>query len=244
MSDYPTLDKAPIVEALFDITVQPNPELTIEELEAIHQEIQERFSEKGSRKTAQISFTPDSPMPVAKHETLGFFFKSTRENKIFQARLNGFTFNKLFPYQTWDAFKGEARELWKLYTSVAKPISITRIALRYINKIMIPLPIKEFGEYFKTLPQLSPDVPQNLNMFLMRLEIPDPESGAMGIIIQTIESSTDDGLLPVILDIDVILQSDYKVDDSTVWEDFEKLRNYKNLLFFESITGKSLELIR
>ncbi len=183
-------------------------------------------------------------MPPAKYETQGFFFKSTNENKIFQARLNGFTFNKLFPYQTWDAFKDEARELWELYTSVAKPLSITRIALRYINKILIPLPIKEFGEYFKTFPQLSPNVPQNLNTFLLRLEIPDPESGAMGIIIQTIENSTEDGFLPVILDIDVIIQSDYKADDSTVWEDFEKLRNYKNLLFFECITEKTLELIK
>lgn len=244
MSAYPTLDKTPIVEALFDINVQQNPETSIEELEAIHQQIQERFTEKGRKITAQVSFTPDKPMPPAKYETQGFFFKSTNENKIFQARLNGFTFNKLFPYQTWDAFKDEARELWELYTSVAKPLSITRIALRYINKILIPLPIKEFGEYFKTFPQLSPNVPQNLNTFLLRLEIPDPESGAMGIIIQTIENSTEDGFLPVILDIDVIIQSDYTADDSTVWEDFEKLRNYKNLLFFECITEKTLELIK
>lgn len=244
MANYPTLDKAPIVEALFDINVQQNPETTLEELESIHQQIQERYSEKGRKITAQISFVPDKPMPPAKSETQGFFFKSTNENKVFQARLNGFTFNKLSPYETWDAFKDEARELWDLYTSVAKPLAITRIALRYINKIFIPLPIEQFGDYFKTLPQLSPDVPQHLNTFLMRLEIPDPDSGAMGIIIQTIENSTEDNFLPVILDFDVIIQGEYKISDKAVWGDFEKLRKYKNLLFFKSITEKTLELIK
>jgi uncharacterized protein (TIGR04255 family) len=49
----------------------------------------------------------------------------------------------------------------------------------------------------------------------------------------------------LILDIDVFRESktaDWKASDHSVWSELEKMRAFKNQIFFESITEKTAEL--
>lgn len=78
----------------------------------------------------------------------------------------------------------------------------------------------------------------------MRIEIPNSEIGASAILTQTMDKPTRNGRLPLILDIEVISENDYKNDHDKVWKDFDKLRHFKNDIFFNSITEKARELFR
>ena len=134
--------------------------------------------------------------------------------------------------------------LWELYNKVVKPISVDRIALRYINRIEIPLPFDDFSEYILTNPQIAPGLPQTLSHFLMRIEIPNDEIGAIAIITLTIKKPTETQKLPLIFDIDAIKAASYTDKKPDMWNDFSLLRHFKNEIFFNSITEKTKELFK
>jgi uncharacterized protein (TIGR04255 family) len=238
---------APITEALLDIRVQLPKETTLKKLESFQEDIKNRFSEKKTRihVKAQIptSGTPPSSVPTTGGPD-GYMFRSPNEQKIVQARLNGFTFNKLKPYEKWVVFRDEAQELWNRYYEIANPVRVTRIALRYINRIEIPWPFRDFKEYILTTPEIAPELPQALEHFLMRLVIPYPESQVKAVITQTMQNLTKENRLPLILDIDVWQEVNYEGQEGEMWVQFEKLRDIKNDIFLKSTTDKAKELFK
>lgn len=247
MSEYTVFPNAPITEALLDIRVELPEDVTLAKLGTFYDYVKERFSEKQER----ISFTAGFKLSQEGPETLptsggpdGYLFRSSVENKIVQARLDGFTFNKLKPYENWEVFLSEARKLWDFYFQLTNPLKITHIALRYINRIEIPLPMNEFKEYILTVPEIASDLPQGLSQFFMQLVIPNDLIDAVAIINQTMEPVTPKQELPLIFDIDVSKVVSYKGDNINMWEDFESLRAFKNEFFFKSITKKTEELFK
>jgi len=249
LSDYPVFLNAPITEAILDIRVQLPEGIDLDKLKTFHEPIKERFPQKQERifMQAGFKFSPEgsaSLPPSSKPD--GYLFRSTTENKVVQARLDGFAFNKLKPYEKWELFRNEAHALWDSYFKIAKPIKVIRIALRYINRIELPLPIKDFKEYILTTPEIAPKLPQGLAHFFMQLVIPNHEIGATATITQTIENPLPAAThkFPYIFDIDVWKETLYEGNNKEMWDEFEKLRIFKNEIFFNSITQKTEELFK
>ncbi len=247
MTQYPVYANAPIVESVLDIQVEPSEGVTLEKIETFHDHVKDRFPkiEKRARSMAQIRISEqgsslDSP-PV---NIVGFRYSSIIEKKIVQAGLYGFSLNKLKPYESWETFSSEAHELWDLYTKIAQPAKIRRIALRYINRIEIPLPISDFKEYILTIPEIAPNLPQGLGNFLMMLVIPNPEIGATAVINEVMETVTVQQTLPIIFDIDVFKDVNYNINYDELWKEFDQLRVFKNDIFFNSMTDKAKELFK
>jgi len=249
MNNFEMFSKAPITEAILDIKAKLPDGVGLNIFDEFQENIKDRFGDRKTKHSfeAEFRFSPgkDETTPIVPKDKIeGYLFRSKNENKIVQASLDGFTFNKLQPYEDWDKFHGEARKLWELYGKIVKPISIDRIALRYINRIEIPLPFEDFREYILTIPQIAPGLPQTLSYFLLRIEIPNHEIGAIAIIIQTVQKPTELQKLPLIFDIDVIKKANYTEKESDMWEDFNLLRQFKNEIFFNSITKKTKELFK
>ena len=248
MTNYETFPNAPITEAVLNINVQLPKETKVENLMNLYDNIKDRFSEKEEQHFFKSEFKlpkkGDPGEPQQTYGTLGYLFRSPEEKKVVQSRIDGFSFNKLKPYESWELFQTEGQKFWDLYTQIANPIKITRISLRYINNIEVPLPFNDFSEYILTNPAIAPGLPQSVNTFFMRLEVPNPDIDAIAIITQTMKPPIQTNKLPLILDIDVIKQFDYGMDFDKMWNDFGKLRNYKNEIFFQTTTEKAKELFR
>jgi uncharacterized protein (TIGR04255 family) len=245
LEKYEVFKNAPIAEAVLEIVVIPAEELKMESLLSFHKPIKERFPtiEQGKEGGGGFKVGAGSAS-FFKEKPIGYLFRSHQENKVIQARLNGFAFSKLKPYENWESFRSEAKDLWKSYAEMIKPQKISRISMRYINRIELPLPMRDFEEYILTRLQIAPELPQAISQFFIRFEIPNSEIPAMAVIIQTIENVTDENRLPLIFDIDVIRENEYSVGSAEVWDDFEKLHDFKNEIFFSSITDKTKELFR
>ena len=244
---FETFPGAPITEAVFDIRASLHKDIYLDRLREFHKDIADRFPVIEEKRYIKAGFQlgkdePEFHMPEKGIE--GFFFKSDRENKIIQFRLNGFTFNKLKPYENWEAFFPEAQEFWKKYNEVAKPLKVERIALRYINRILAPYPIKDFSEYILTSPKIAPNLPQTLSHFFLRIITSSDDGYLTAIITETSEKPTKDQKLPIILDIDAYKQKEYAPDSQELWNDFARIREFKNQIFFNSITDKAKELFR
>lgn len=151
--------------------------------------------------------------------------------------------NFLRPYPKWEAFRDEAVARWNTYRSIAGPLRVSRLALRYINRIELPLPLGDFKEYLRTTPEIAPELPQGLSEFLLRLVIPCPEFKSTAIITETLDAPSNDRL-PWILDIDVFQDSPPLTCADDIWTVFDQLRELKNRMFFHSLTEKALNLLR
>ncbi len=247
MVEHTTFPNAPIVEALYDIRVELPKDFNFELLRDIYSETKNIFPILKEQKfvKGQLKLSPEgTSVGPSTVERRGLLANSSDNKKIVQYRVDGFTFNRLKPYDNWDSFSSEAKALWKKYYQKVKPLKITRIALRYINKIELPLPFSDFKEFILTAPGIAPKLPQGLSSFFMQLTIPSDEFKAMAIVNQTMENPTPNGKLPYIFDIDVYKLTNYTEDISEMWDEFNVLRDFKNKVFFESITEKTAELFK
>ncbi|MBM4125009.1 MAG: TIGR04255 family protein, partial [Nitrospira sp.] len=150
MSNFTRFPRAPITEALLDIRVKLPPQIDLIRLATFHDTVKDRYPSKQERVSWQGGFqiTPGTgpEMLPSSGGPDGYLFPSADGRQIVQARLDGFTFNRLKPYDKWETFRDEAKELWQQYVRIASPEVVTRLALRYINRIEIPLPMKDFKE--------------------------------------------------------------------------------------------------
>lgn len=240
--------KPPIKEALLDIRVNLPEDTETKNLLDFYNKVKRDFPNKQTKVESTISFQlqlkEKKPSVSSKSKPIGYLFKSEDNSRIVQARLDGFTYNMLQPYKGWKSFRNSAQGLWNLYEKMFKPVSLTRIALRYINLIEIPSPFNDFKEYFLTAPEIAPGLPQGLSDFLMRLVLPDPKSQAIAIINEGIDKTKlSPNLFPLILDIDVFKNLESVPTKSIdIWEEFEYLRKYKNDIFIKSLTDKAKKL--
>lgn len=236
-------EHAPIIEALIDIRVGLAPTVTLQVLESIHDTIKEKYPAKGNRIYVQGVFSLGAEIGAAANQSqVGFSFTSTDGKQIVQARRDGFTFSRLRPYGSWVELRDEARRLWGIYRASVKPKEITRIAVRYINQIDIPASQIDYKDYFRTTPEVSPTLPQQLSGFFMQLQFPQPDLNGLLILTQTAVPPPNPDTNSVILDLDVFGQETRPQSDEDVWKLLDTLRERKNRYFEGSITDKTRAL--
>jgi uncharacterized protein (TIGR04255 family) len=261
---FPHLNKAPIVEAIIDFRVRLPADFDIARFKALHSQFQADYPHVEDKKLVEHKFEhtlgKQPSHSVKDHGTHGYFFRSTDNANVVQFSRNGFTFNRLKPYTSWEEVFPEAARFWKLYVETSAPIDIPRIAVRYINRLMLPGPQLEFSEYLAAPPALPggpasslatllehPKVegaPRFVSGFVSRVVINDPESDITAAVVQALEPPSEDRYIPVILDIDVFQENVSNLSPDDVLTRFEKLREMKNRAFFGSITDKTLEMVK
>ncbi len=179
----------------------------------------------------------------ASQEQTGFAFVSEDQRQVFQTRFDGFTFSRLAPYGTWEPFRDEARRLWTLYRERVNPVEVTRLAVRYINRFDLPGTEVEMKEYFRTTPEISPDLPQVLSEFFMQVLFAQEDLRGHVLISQTIIPPATPDVMSVVLDIDLFRMADVPNDENAIWRFFEQLRERKDEIFEACITERARELI-
>ncbi len=174
---------------------------------------------------------------------VGFLFKSLDEKQLYQVHLNGFLVHRLAPYEGWSAFQKEASRLWAMYRTVVRPQKVTRLAVRYINRFDIP-PGAEMKEYLRTSPEISPDIHQGLSAFFMNVMIPQADIQSTVILNVAAVPPVREGVVSILLDIDLYRESAIEDDDGQLLGLLEQLRARKNQIFEACITDRMREAFR
>jgi len=236
--------KAPITEAIIDLRVELPEGTGVDVLGKVHEGLEAAYPTKKNRIHAEVQgqIGDQGTAAAATSKRIGFLFRSQDGKYIFQARLDGFTMSRLAPYERWEPFRDEARRLWDVYRSVAKPTKVTRLALRYINRLDLPLPIADLKHYLRTVPEVSSDLPQNLAAYFMQLRIPQEDIKSSLLLNQAIIDPARPGVASIVLDNDIFRVDDIPTNELGVWDFFEVLRQRKNDVFEASITDQAREL--
>ncbi len=152
MYEHEHFPNAPISEALIDIRATFEEDDVLAKADHFAADVASRFPRKEDRIeiTGEVLLDRASgkDSSSAKSRKTGYALFSDSREKAVQARIDGFTFSKMKPYESWENLRNEAIELWELYLKTLNPTRVMRLAVRYINRIELPLPIEIFPSLF------------------------------------------------------------------------------------------------
>jgi len=238
------LGHAPITEALIDVRVRPNPTTSASSFEVGRQELATAYPKVNAihygRATISLGKPHESSATTEDLGPQGFYFKSDDESDVVQFRVDGFTFNRLRPYTSWEEIFPRAMELWGLYARIARPEVATRLALRYINHVELPGVLENLGTFLTAAPFVPPGLPPYISEFLTRVVLHDPENDLTGILAQALQGNPSGKENTLVLDIDVFREGEFEPMASAFGETFGALRTFKNQIFFSSLTEETI----
>lgn len=235
------LSRAPITEALIDIRVTlPKETRTLEHLAALDAQFGEHYQDRKDIKEFQYRVQFDRPDLDEKTATqLGFRYTNAESTQVIQTTISGFTFSRLPPYEDWERLKEEAKRAWAIYSDHVRPETITRVAVRYINRLVLPGPLVELDQYLRYVAKVPKVLPQVLGAYFSRIVVPDRQGQRTAIITQS--SPPNPVEVSPILDVDVFMERLFS-DENEVWDAIDSLREFKNQIFFDCITEKTAKL--
>lgn len=242
------LKNAPVREALIDIQFEPRIEVDAIQRFAASQTSE--FPKQLDLWEALVGFNVDGSAASSNttQAIIGKRFDTDGgDPHVLQCRTWGFTFSRLSPYIEWKVLRCDALRLWEDFSREVRPQNITRLAVRYINEIKIPLPMNDFSDYLVCPPKVPDPLPQSISGFMQRVIIPDDATNCLSVVNQLFEGQTvmSDGkeAISVVLDFDVFRQVSIeasKVD--AIFRTLDALREQKNKMFFEHLTERSVEM--
>lgn len=241
------LTRSPITEAIVDFQTQPADGCDLASLQKLAAGLDPKYAIQGPIIDVQTSLSlsnAQDPQSETRSREVGVRLTTDDTKFVLQLRLDRFTLSRLEPYESWEQMNSEARRLWRRYCEALNPEVVTRVATRYINRLNLPLKHGEtFQNYLPKAPDVPDELPQGVIDFLQRIEIFNPELEVRAVVIQLLESgAARAGAVPVILDIDVFKNAESKPDTENIWQLLEKMRTFKNEVFFASLTESAVEL--
>lgn len=254
--------KAPIIEAIIDIRTRfEDPrQLSKQHFDVVAEAFSQDFPYQEELKSLsfKMNFVPGEAPKPEQDSLNGFFgYKLVNENRsrAIQIRRDGFTYSHLPPYTDWKTFRDEARSIWAHYVNCLKPATVTRRAIRYINKLELPASEAKGIEvggtldpaiFFNTFIQCIPEMPGNeVTNYSFQVQYPQKDLNAVLQVSQALARPNLKNHVAFVLDIDLF--NSEEVDSGAgkdFWRYFDQLRTRKNEVFEVCITDKTRELIR
>lgn len=244
------LDDPPIIEAVLDIDCHMAPSFNLAALEA---DARKAFAGEYPKFQAQllqetqIEQRPNEPPSLSARQGLqAFQFYKDDLLQLVQVRNNGFSFNRLAPYSSFDDYLLGIGTAWELFKTLARPVRISRIALRYINRILLPTAGSrvELDEYLRIGPRLPDEEGLTLSGFLNQHSALETATGNRVNTILTTQPIEKESL-PLIFDIEAVRIAPLEPDDwASVYGTIISLRDLKNRVFRNTLSERCLRLFQ
>ena len=251
MSKVPAYRRPPVREALIDIRISNLSTEKLDILESLHDKLQAKYPGKRPQQKweGMWELKENTLLSAQKtHGVVGFSYESEDKKRIVQYRLDGFTCNYLKPdhresWPGWTELRGEAKLAWDLYATTLGVTETKRLAVRYINQIVISAPVVELNDYFTAPPNAPQECKyQDFQDFLSRVTLDIPELKARATITQAPSQERPQGAVVVLLDIDVFCSESLPYDGESMWRLLDQFRDLKNDIFEASLQQKAKDL--
>lgn len=251
MSDPFHLKNPPIVEAVVDIDCDLPPNLDFLSLETAAQQkygdaypkLRRRFSEVHEIKTAADASMSETSV---KRTLDAFQFVQDDEKQLVQVRRLGYSFNRLAPYPGLDALLPDIQRTWQIFYQLTSPTLIRRVRLRYINRILFPMPDDslELKRVLRCGPQLPDEEALALRGFLVQYSAIEKATGLTVHAVLT-RQPVETAHVALIFDNAAFDDHAFEAGDwSSISERIAALRRLKNRVFVNTLTEECLSQYR
>jgi uncharacterized protein (TIGR04255 family) len=104
-------------------------------------------------------------------------FITSNGNRLIQIGRDVLVVNQLQPYPHFDDWEPLIYSTLAHYRSLTRPKGVTRLGLRYINRVLIPETQIRMEDYFTVYPQLPQAMGDIHGRFMIRVDLPHQEGG-------------------------------------------------------------------
>jgi uncharacterized protein (TIGR04255 family) len=237
-------NKPPIVEAVIDLRVVPPANAKV------HDKIVRRLKQTHPHfKTIQetsVSVDTSTGSVTVDKQPMGCRLSTEDEADVVLVRAASLTIARLAPYKCWENLRDRARQAWQIWTDCKGPGSVSRIGVRYINRIDIPVERNQgikLEDYLSFYPRIPDPLDNTLHSYLTQATIATAEPYWNAKISSTlIKPAPLVNHISLLLDIDLFRTECIKIAEEDLWVLLEKARDIKNMIFESSVTEESRRL--
>lgn len=237
----------PVVEALCEIYfAESSWDDTVPG--AFYERVKSDFPVKRRREIqeAQITMGPDTASAGVQRLPPWMQFLTEEGNLMIQVAENLVVVNQLLPYRHFKSWEKVIYTALNIYNEVALPETISRIGLRYINRIEIPGKIISMEDFFTVYPQFPPSLGNTHNTFLVRVEVPQADQGHTVLITfgTSVPPQQVEGKQAFMLDLyDIAAQLDISPNENELNREIQQAHDNVVMAFEDSITDRLRALI-
>lgn len=240
----PQYKRPPITEAVIEIRFeQPLPKRLID---AVHKKLKKNYEYTKPVSTVEINFDVPQRQATVDSEEKGYQFSNGDRTDVLQISPTSIACSRLAPYNGWEPFRKRAKSDWKIWKDVAGYQKISRLGVRYINRIDIPAMDEEkirIEDYLTIYPEYAESgLIVAMTNYTMQIVGPLEENNLKLVINSGAMPPPLEGHYSILLDIDVIWEVDVPQKDNEIWKEFDLMRTHKNRIFEECVTDNARKL--
>jgi uncharacterized protein (TIGR04255 family) len=192
----------------------------------------------------QVVIGKDGPVPQLLPPRLKIKFKHASAPIVVQASQNTFVINALSPYRGWQSFRADILAVWPSFIDVAKPNLISRIGMRYINRIVRESREESPGYWLRPTNYLPQIVLSSGPNFMSRLEHRLTSSSRLVVTLAHDETNPAEHFGCILFDIDRIDESTINANSSDVGDILDQLHEDIWDVFSSAIGDRLKQLLK
>lgn len=238
--------RVPIVEALCEIWFTDSSwDATVPG--AFFERVKGDFPKKRQRtiEEALSILEPEQSIAATSRLPPWMHFTSDEKHQVIQLAENLLVVSQLAPCPRFEQWEADVYRALSIYKELAHPKSVSRLGLRYINRVVIPRTHVRMEEYFTIYPNLPQRLGGAHGNFLIRVEIPQSDRGHVVIITfgNAPSPNPPESGQAFMLDLyDSLVTSD-AAEESVIRKEIRRAHENIVLAFEDSITDKLRELL-
>jgi uncharacterized protein (TIGR04255 family) len=228
----------PIEEALVEFRFAPGQDWDLTIPGKLHEKVKATYPGKPrQQRLLQASLRAEIGQPpgVSVEEGIGRVqLVDTDARRLLSLGPDALSVNVLRPYEGWEVFKPRIDAALRAYAEVSGVEKISRIGVRYINKVVVAEPNVDLNKYFLCGPPVPAGLPSRVTSFLYRTEHVFDDDAKLVLTFATIAG--EPGSSSFLLDLDIIGESDSGIGVDQALEKVDELHEREGIAFEAVIT--------
>ena len=234
----------PIIEAICELRFVESDDWNITLPGRLYERLQTEYASKPSQIraiTAELGISQDQKHSVNVENQLGSVQLSSKDNRhVIRVSPDSLSIHTLAPYEGWDDFAPRIMRVMDNYVDIAEPVGVSRLSVRYLNRIVIPETSFSLSEYFTAAPT-SPNVSDlSISAFLWRNEL-EFSDAPISVVMNMATVESEAGTSAFMVDLDVNQQWDTSglLKPEDVSDAIDILHEREGLVFEGTITDST-----
>lgn len=235
--------RPPIIEAVIELRFAATSSQPV--IEAAARRLRDDYLFSDQENVVQFKLEPMAQKAEPSTLWLGVKLSSMDRTDSVLFRQDAFICSRLAPYTGWDDFFARTVRAWEVWRKSAGYTALSRIGVRYVNRIDIPLgneTLVQTEDYLNIFPKSPDDLVTPMSGYAMQVTRP------LGVddCVLTLNTATVPppliGFASIVLDLDVFKETSLPQRDDEMWSLLTRMRGYKNRIFESCITDRARAL--
>lgn len=238
--------RPPITEAVLEFRTASLVDQST--LERLGRKLSKPYSNSLTETVTELEVDPTGNAKVKPAEWIGLKLTSQDQADMVILRKNICATIRLAPYNGWESFEERARANWEVWRRETGPLPLSRIGIRYVNRIDIPgaNDLIQIEEYLNLLPKSPDRFQEPMSSFTIQVLRPFGSDNCKLLMNSSNVFSPLIGYTSFALDIDLSVEQaadvSLPVKEGEIWNLVRRMREHKNSVFESCISDKARAL--